>query len=154
MEIQIAICLIFRNISCVKPQTSNLLIPLAVRSSTIHSRGLFTLARIPRRMKLGELTGELRRLPQIRIEMQKLAAIYLVELNRRWALDCREGNAFKHLNHSCGANCYLRVINKRVEIYSRRAIPAQSELTVDYRETQHPGGMACRCGAPECRSRL
>ena len=78
----------------------------------------------------------------------------LVELDRRWGLDCTRGNCFRHLNHCCAANCYLRVVARRVEIYSRGAIPAGAELTVDYRATPHPGGMACRCGAPRCRGRL
>lgn len=127
---------------------------LAVRASPIHGRGLFTVARIPRRMKLGELSGTLARLPGIRQAMQRREVIHLVELSRRWALDCTHGNRFRHLNHRCAANCYLRVARRRVEVYSKRAIPAGSELTVDYGDTQHPGGMACRCGAPGCRSRL
>ena len=126
----------------------------AVTASTIQGRGLFAVTRVPRRMKLGELTGVLKPLPQARKVMQRRAVIHLVELSRRWALDCTHGNHFRHLNHSCQANCYLRVIRRRVEIYSRKAIAVGTELTVDYRETQHPGGMACRCGAPGCRSRL
>lgn len=125
-----------------------------VGRSAIHARGLFSVTGVPRRMKLGELTGVLKPLPQARQMMQRRAVIHLVELSQRWALDCSRGNHFRHLNHSCQANCYLRVIRRRVEIYSRASITAGSELTVDYRETQHPGGMICRCGAPGCRSLL
>ncbi len=125
-----------------------------VARSPIHGRGVFTATRVPRRMKLGEVSGELRRLPQARHDMQARAVIHLVELSRRWALDCSRGNHFRHLNHSCQANCYLRIVRHRVEVYSRRAIASGHELTVDYRSTQHPGGMACGCGRPGCRSRL
>ncbi|MBA3936565.1 MAG: SET domain-containing protein [Planctomycetes bacterium] len=125
-----------------------------VRRSPIHGRGVFTTTRIPRRMKLGEVSGELRRLPQARQAMQARAVIHLVELSRRWALDCSRGNHFRHLNHSCQANCYLRIWRRRVEVYSRGAIARDQELTVDYRSTQHPGGMMCGCGRPGCRSLL
>jgi SET domain-containing protein len=125
-----------------------------VGSSRIHGLGLYTGTAIPRRRKLGELSGTLRRLPLARQEHQRREVIQLVEFSRRWALDLTDGNAFRHLNHSCRANCYLRVIGRRIEVYSRGAIPAGSELTVDYGETMHRGGMACACGAPRCRSRI
>ena len=65
-----------------------------------------------------------------------------------------DGNHFSQLNHSCQANCYLRIIRHRVEVYSRGAIRTGAELTVDYGETMHPDGMGCRCGVPGCRSRI
>jgi SET domain-containing protein len=125
-----------------------------VGRSRIHGRGLFAVVPIRRRRKLGEITGELRRLPQARHDHQGRAIIQLVELSRRWALDCTRGNRFRHLNHSCRANCYLRIFRRRVEVYSRGPIAAGCELTVDYGETQHHGGMPCRCGAPGCRDRI
>ncbi len=123
-----------------------------VRRSRIHGLGLFTCRAIGRRRKLGELSGELRRLPLARQQHQQREVIQLVEFSRRWALDLTGGNAFRHLNHSCRANCYLRVIRRRIEVYSRGAIPAGAELTVDYGETMHRGGMACGCGQPGCRA--
>lgn len=125
-----------------------------VGPSRIHGLGLFTTTAITRRRKLGELSGTLCRLPQARQEHQRRTVIQLVEFSRRWAIDLTDGNAFRHLNHSCQANCYLRVIDRRVEVYSRGAIPAGAELTVDYGETMHRGGMACVCGAQGCRSRI
>lgn len=125
-----------------------------VRRSHIHGRGLYTTTGIVRRCKLGELTGALRQLPAARQEHQRRAVMQLVEFSRRWALDCTHGNAFRHLNHSCQANCYLRRFHRRVEVYSRGPIPAGSELTVDYGETMHRGGMTCRCGAAGCRSNI
>lgn len=127
---------------------------LRIGPSRIHGLGVFIRGPIAGRCKLGELTGELRRLPAARHDHLRREVIQLVELSRRWALDCTNGNAFRHLNHSCQANCYLRVLRRRVEVYSRRAIAAGSELTVDYGETQHRGGMACACGLPGCRSRV
>jgi hypothetical protein len=126
----------------------------AVRRSRIHGRGLFTVTAIARRRKLGELSGELRRLPAARQDHQRRVVIQLVELSRRWALDCSSGNRFRYLNHSCQANCYLRLVRRRVEVYSRGPIPAGSELTADYGATMHRGGMSCRCGVPGCRSSI
>lgn len=126
----------------------------AVRRSRIHGRGLFAVAAVPRRMKLGELSGVLRRVAAARRDMRRRGVIHLVEFDARWGLDCTRGNGFRHLNHSCAANCYLRRVARRVEVYSRRAIAAGEELTVDYGATQHRGGMPCGCGAPGCRGRL
>jgi SET domain-containing protein len=125
-----------------------------VRPSPIHGQGVFIAEPISRRMKLGELTGVLIPLPQARRDQRGRQVIQMVEVSRRWALDCRHGNDFRLLNHSCRANCYLRVIRRRVEVYSRGPSPVGTELTVDYQETPHPGGMACTCGVPGCRSRL
>jgi SET domain-containing protein len=105
-------------------------------------------------MKLGELSGILRPRVAANRDQQRRGVIKLVELDDRVALDCTNGNHFSQLNHSCQANCYLRIIRRRVEVYSRGAIRAGAELTVDYGETMHPGGMGCRCGVPGCRSRI
>jgi SET domain-containing protein len=136
------------------PAAAEFLADCRVRRSRIHGLGLFTCRAIGRRRKLGELSGELRRLPLARQQHQQREVIQLVEFSRRWALDLTRGNAFRHLNHSCQANCYLRVIRRRIEVYSRGAIPAGAELTVDYGETMHRGGMACMCGLPGCRARI
>ncbi len=105
-------------------------------------------------MKLGELSGTLRSRVEANRLQQRRRVIKLVELDHRWALDCTHGNHYSQLNHSCQANCYLRIAHRRVEVYSRGPIAAGSELTVDYGETMHPGGMGCRCGVPGCRSRI
>jgi SET domain-containing protein len=126
----------------------------AVRPSRIHGRGLFATTRIPRRMKLGELSGILRPIREANHDHQQRRVIKLVEVSRRWALDCTHGNHFSLLNHSCQANCYLRIIRRRVEVYSRGPIRSGAELTVDYGETMHPDGMGCQCGVPGCRSRI
>lgn len=125
-----------------------------VRTSRIHGRGLFAAAALPARKKIGEVSGRLVPLPQARTRVERQAQIYLVELGPRLALDCSEGNEFRHLNHSCEPNCYLRVIRHRVEVYTRTAIAKGCELTVDYGETPHRGGMRCSCQSARCRQRL
>jgi len=125
-----------------------------IARSPIQGTGLFARVALPGRRKLGEISGRLVRLPQARKEIESAERIYFIELTDRWALECSEGNQFKHLNHSCAPNCYLRIIDRRVEVYTLRPIQAGAELTVDYGETPHKGGMHCQCGAANCRGRL
>jgi uncharacterized protein len=127
---------------------------VAVRDSPIHGQGLFARINLPARRKLGQLDGCLVRLPFARKTVESQPAIYLVEVSRRYALDCRAGNAFKHLNHSCEPNCYLRIIRRVVEVYTLKPIKRGSELTIDYGLTPHKEGMGCRCGSRECRRRI
>jgi len=125
-----------------------------VRPSPIQGRGLFAVVNLPGRRKLGEISGRLVKLPQARRDIETAERIYFIELTDTWALECSEGNQFKHLNHSCTPNCYLRIYGKRVEVYTLRPIKRGAELTVDYGETPHKGGMRCQCGAPDCRAVL
>ncbi len=125
-----------------------------VGRSRVHGRGVFATMALPGRRKLGELAGRVVPRLGLRRAIRTEPVIYYVALNPRDALDCRNGNAFSHLNHSCEANCYLRVSGLRVEVYSLRPIGAREELTVDYGVTPHAGGMACHCGASSCRGRL
>lgn len=125
-----------------------------VGRSRVHGRGVFARRAMPGRRKLGELAGRVVPRLGLRRAIRTEPVIYYVALNSRDALDCREGNAFSHLNHSCEANCYLRVSGFRVEVYSLRPIAVGEELTVDYGVTPHAGGMVCHCGASSCRGRL
>ncbi|MDD5261104.1 MAG: SET domain-containing protein [Methylacidiphilales bacterium] len=127
---------------------------LSVRRSAINGRGVFALKKIPARCKLGEISGALVRLPEARRAIETAPRIYLIELSRRLALDCSRGNVFRHLNHSCRPNCYLRVFRRRVEVYTLKTIPPGKELTLDYGQTPHRNGMSCSCGSAACRKKL
>ena len=118
------------------PQSST--IPLSatrVRTSKIQGRGLFAVTNLPGRRKLGEISGQLVKLPLARKAIETAPQIYFIELSSRWALECSEGNQFKHLNHSCVPNCYLRVFEKRVEVYTLRRIPAARASRTPSRST-------------------
>jgi SET domain-containing protein len=128
--------------------------PFAIAKSTIHGAGVFTLANLPARRKIGELTGPLLPVREARRMVRHSARIYLVELDNRWALDCSGGSHLGHVNHCCKPNCYLRIIGKRVEMYTLRRIRANTELTVDYGATPHANGMTCACGSPNCKRKL
>lgn len=124
---------------------------VAAARSALHGRGLFARQTLPGRRKLGELSGELVALPRAWNTAAARSRIYLVQVSARRALDCSRGNDFRYLNHSCAPNCYLRVSRLRVEVYTLRPIAPGTELTVDYGETPHRGGMRCSCGAANCR---
>ena len=125
-----------------------------VSPSNIHGRGLFAAVALPRRRKIGSLSGKIVALPGGWKKVEAQSRIYMVELTRRYALDCTRGNDFKYLNHSCQPNCYLRIYRRSVEVYALKPIESGTELTVDYGETPHKGGMACRCGVSGCKGAL
>lgn len=127
---------------------------LVARPSRINGRGVFARQALPARRKVGEVTGQLVRLPAARRRVERQRRIFLVELTTRTALDCSAGNVLRHLNHACTPNCYLRVRGYAVEVYTLRALAAGEELTIDYGQTPHRGGMRCTCGAAGCRGRL
>ncbi len=137
-----------------RPKTSVPADAVRVGSSPINGRGIFAAIPLPGRRKLGEIIGQLVKLPGARKAITNAPKIYFVELDDQWALDCSDGGPFKHLNHSCDPNCYLRIFNRRLEVYSLRAIASGTELTVDYGVTPHAGGMKCGCGARNCRGVL
>lgn len=128
--------------------------PFAIRKSEIHGVGVFTLADLPARRKVGELTGPLLPLREARRMVRDREKIYMVEVDDRWALDCSAGSALGHINHSCAPNCYLRIVHRRVELYTLRRIRANTELIIDYGETPHANGMVCACGKPGCKGKL
>ena len=140
--------------------TEDLLLPVMIRfklttaRSTIEGTGVFAGQRIPRRAKIGEVTGELISIRTARMRAKGRCRMCLVDVSDTRALDCTRGNALRHLNHSCRSNAFLRIVRDRVEVYAKRDIRKGEELTVDYGESPHSGGMRCRCGVPGCRDRI
>ena len=127
---------------------------LAVRTSAIVGRGLFSGTRIPRGAKLGEFGGERIGLREARRRSRGRKIVAIVELDR-FAYDAKgTDNAFRWINHSCDPNTYIRCTKTRAEFYARRAIAAGEELTTDYGESHHNGKLPCRCGADRCRGFL
>lgn len=126
----------------------------AVRKSLINGHGLHTLDDLPSRRKIGEITGTRVSNRTAWKKVAKQEKIFLVALDDRFSLDISQANSFKDMNHSCQPNCYLRIINGRIEVYTLRRISVGAELTVDYEETPHPDGMPCSCKAPNCRGMI
>ena len=128
--------------------------PVKSAPSAIEGTGVFAAANIPARAKIGEVTGELISVSTARKRARALCRMCLIDLSDTVALDCTKGNALRHLNHSCRPNAFLRIIRNRVEVYARSNIKSGEELTVDYGESPHSGGMKCRCGHKDCRDRI
>ena len=122
--------------------------------SRIQGRGVFSLERIDARSKIGEVTGALIPLRVARQLARERCRICLIDVSETHALDCTQGNALRHLNHSCAANAFLRICHGRVEVYARRAIRRGEEITVDYGETPYRNGMRCRCRFHRCRGHI
>ncbi|MDT5270175.1 MAG: uncharacterized protein QOH49_2361 [Acidobacteriota bacterium] len=126
-----------------------------VGRSRIQGRGLFALSTISARRKLGELGGELITQREARRRARVTDCIMIVEFEDGTALDAtHSASHFKHMNHSCEPNAFMRRYRGRVEFYSLRRVEPGEELTCDYGETHHDGGLACRCGSGRCRGRL
>lgn len=123
-------------------------------ASTIEGTGVFAGAPIPRRVKIGEVTGSIISLQQARKMAKVRCSLCLIDLNDTHALDCTQGNILRHLNHSCGSNAFLRIFRNRVEVYAKRDIRSGEEITVDYGVTPHRGGMICKCGHSKCRDKI
>ncbi|MEZ5388161.1 MAG: SET domain-containing protein-lysine N-methyltransferase [Prosthecobacter sp.] len=132
-----------------------------VRSSSIHNRGIFARADIPKDTPIIEYTGEKitkaesQRRGDALINRSKKsggAAVYIFTLNQRYDLDGAKGrNPARYINHSCAPNCEAYVIRGRIWIYSLREIKAGEELTYNYgfdidSWDEHP----CRCGSERC----
>jgi uncharacterized protein len=125
---------------------------LVVRNSAIQGKGLFTDKRLPRRRKIGELTGELISVKEARRRARGAKRIAIVELSTTEAIDGSIGESpFQYVNHCCTPNVFIRIAYKRVEFYTLKPIAAGSELTCDYGESHHEGELPCQCGSSKCK---
>jgi SET domain-containing protein len=138
----------------------------AVRKSSIHGRGVFALAHIPKRTRIIEYKGELisdaeadRRYSK-RHEHSPHTMLFSVDGGL--VIDAtRRGNAARWINHSCSPNCKIEEEGTRVFIVARRDIRPGEELTYDYNlqigerhtkaaKREH----ACFCRARRCRGTM
>ena len=125
---------------------------LVVGKSAIQGKGLFTDMRLPRRRKIGELTGELISVREARRRAKGAKRIAIVELSTTKAIDGSCGDSpFQYVNHCCTPNVFIRIAHNRVEFYTLKAIPAGTELTCDYGESHHEGKLPCQCGSARCK---
>lgn len=127
---------------------------LEVRKSSIYGKGCFALVSFPSRKKIASFAGELlrgKRLIERRLEAQRAPKI--ISLTDNLAIDgAVGGNETAYINHSCAPNAYMRCgPGNQVIFFALREIQAGEEITMNYRDPEHPE--VCRCGAPNCRSR-
>jgi uncharacterized protein len=133
-----------------------------VKSSSIHSRGVFAARDIPDGTAVIEYLGERitkdesERRANRRLAAAKksgAAAVYIFNLTEEWDLDgSGPGNTARLINHSCDPNCEaLQDEDDRIWVHARRDIKANEELTFNYgfdteNWQQHP----CLCGSSRC----
>jgi uncharacterized protein len=126
---------------------------LEVRKSKIYGRGCFALKRFPARKKIAFYAGELikgRRRIEARLNRQNIMKI--ISLNDELAIDGEVGgDATAYINHSCAPNAFMRIVpGDRVAFFALRDIQPGEEITMNYRDPDHPA--VCKCGAANCRS--
>ncbi len=128
---------------------------LTVKKSNIFGKGCFALAHFPARKKIADYAGELirgSRKIEARLRRQQAVAIKIIRIDEDTAVDgAVGGNETAFINHSCDPNAFMRVVpGEKVAIFARRDIQPGDELTIDYRDPDHPE--VCKCGAANCRS--
>ncbi len=132
---------------------------LEVRPSTISRHGCFTLVPVGRRKKIATYKGELirgKREIVKRLRAQSAAGVVMIiSLGESIAVDAAAGgDATAYINHSCRTNAFMReVLGSRVMFFALRDIEVGEEITIDYRDPEHPPPDGCRCGAERCRSK-
>jgi SET domain-containing protein len=124
---------------------------VVARPSAIDGIGVFAVAPVPARRKIGEIRGERMSVEAARIRATRYERIMIVEVSATEAIDfARSTDPMRYTNHACTPNARLCIRQGRVEFYALRAIAPGDEITVNYGATHHEGRLACRCGAPSC----
>jgi SET domain-containing protein len=60
---------------------------------------------------------------------------YLFELDENYAIDgSSRQNLARYINHSCEPNSEAYISGKRIRIWSKQALAAGEEMTIDYGE--------------------
>ncbi|MES2848960.1 MAG: SET domain-containing protein-lysine N-methyltransferase [Bacteroidota bacterium] len=120
--------------------------------SKIHGMGAYADELIPARKKIGSLGGVVISKREADRRSKLNESIAIVELWNGKALDATiNSNELRYVNHSCGPNTYMRVINNHVEFYALKNIKKGVELTCNYGLTHHEGTLPCKCGAKNCK---
>ena len=138
-----------------------------MRRSSIHGRGVFAAAEIPKGAQIVEYKGKRaswdEALARPDSDPDDPAHTFLFELEDGRVIDARvRGNAARWINHSCAPNCVTHEDDAgRVFVAAKRRIALGEELTYDYRLSvegrltrAERAQYACRCGSPRCRGSL
>ncbi|CAM6036019.1 unnamed protein product [Sphagnum compactum] len=137
---------------------------LRFQHSKIHDWGLLALEHIDAGDFVIEYVGEIVRrqvsdLRERQYETLGIGSSYLFRVDDDIVVDAtRRGGLARFINHSCDPNCYTKIISvegqKKVVIYSKRAISAGEELTYDYKFPIEENKIPCFCRTPRCRGFL
>ena len=133
-----------------------------VKSSSIHSKGVFALVDIPKGARIIEYVGEKitkteagRRVDASIARNQQNhtdGAVYIFELNKRYDIDGDVPyNLARHINHSCDPNAETEIIRGKIWIIAIKDINKGDEILYNYGYDiedyqQHP----CFCRSKSC----
>jgi SET domain-containing protein len=137
-------------------------LPIEVRQSRVHGRGVFATNRIRKNARIIEYTGK--RVPWESVPADSGDAhAFLFGLDDSVLVidPSIEGNDARWINHSCDPNCEAIEEDDRIFIYALRNIETGEELFYDYAlkldepiTKQLKDEFACHCGSPNCRGTL
>lgn len=65
------------------------------------------------------------------------------------------GDATAYINHSCEPDAFMQEVSgDKVMFFALRDIEAGEEITINYRDPDHPPVGGCRCGTERCGSSI
>jgi SET domain-containing protein len=125
---------------------------LEVRESRIYGRGCFALTAFAGRKKIALYAGEVvQGSRRIEARLRGQDAIKVIRLAGDLAVDgAAGGDETAFINHSCDPNAFMRIVpGGKVAFFALRDIHPGEEITIDYRDPDHPE--VCCCWADGCR---
>ncbi|MFL6209819.1 MAG: SET domain-containing protein [Pyrinomonadaceae bacterium] len=100
-----------------------------VLKRTVTGLGLFTLQPIRADKRVIQYLGPIITTEQVRQSRSK----YLFKLDEQCAIDGRSrSNKARYINHSCQPNAEAFIYGRRIWICSKRAIPVEEQITINY----------------------
>jgi SET domain-containing protein len=120
---------------------------IQVKRSLINGRGAFTLDDIPNGVRVMKCQGQIRKSH----ELDDVSRIMQIGPDRYLVENTADPSVDDFLNHSCNPN--IGFTRGTLNLYALRAIPARSELLIDYSATMNESGwkVRCRCRTTNCR---
>ena len=107
--------------------------------------GLLTMLPVRAGQRLIEYVGPIVTTDVVEASRRK----YFFRIDERYAVDgSARSNIARYINHSCRPNAEALIYGRRVWIYSKRAIRAGDQITLDYGEeylNAHMSQVACKC---------
>jgi uncharacterized protein len=139
---------------------------IAVRTSSVHGRGVFALVPLKAGDKILEYKGKLVSWKKAQQRYERSTAerghTFFFDLDDGRVIDGGQGgNSARWINHGCEPNAETVQEGDRVFIYALRDIEMGAELFIDYRlcvEGRKTAAIKrlyqCRCGAESCRGTM
>ena len=152
----------FRNCRVRLKKYSRGELPIKVRQSRVHGRGVFATKAIRKNARIIEYTGKRVAWESVPNDSDDAHTFLFGLEDGAMVIDPRHGgNDARWINHSCAPNCEAIEEDGRVFIYALRNIRPDEELFYDYRlEVDEPVTAAvaeesrCHCGTPRCRGTM